>query len=127
MPMKVRLLIVDDEPDITAVLKAGLEKDGFAVDTFNHPREALEKFKPGVYNMVMLDVRMPDIDGFTLYEKLKAIDNKVKVTFMTAFDVAYLDLFKEKFPFLPERNYMKKPLTIRTLGKQIKSELRTID
>ena len=125
--MAVRLLVVDDEPDITIVLKAGLEKDGFKVDTFNDPREALEEFKPGIYDMVMLDVRMPDIDGFTLYEKLKAIVSKVKVTFMTAFDVAYLDLFKEKFPFLPERNYMKKPIIIRTLGKQIKSELRIID
>ena len=125
--MKPRLLVVDDEQDITAVLKAGLERDGFEVDAFNDPREALEKFKPGVYDMVMLDVRMPDIDGFTLYEKLKTIDNKVKVTFMTAFDVAYLDLFKEKFPFLPEKNYMKKPLIIRTLGKQIKSELKIID
>jgi DNA-binding response OmpR family regulator len=125
--MTVRLLVVDDEPDITTVLKAGLEKEGFEVDALNNPLEALEKFKPGLYDMVMLDVRMPGIDGFTLYEKLKAIDNKIKVTFMTAFDVAYLDLFKEKFPFLPDRNYMKKPLTIRTLGKQIKSELRIID
>jgi DNA-binding response OmpR family regulator len=125
--MTVRLLVVDDEPDITAVLKAGLEKHGFEVDTFNHPVEALEKFRPGVYDMVMLDVRMPDIDGFTLYEKLKAIDNKVKVTFMTAFDVAYLDLFKEKFPFLPDRNYMKKPLVMRSLIKEIKAELRIID
>jgi DNA-binding NtrC family response regulator len=125
--MTARLLVVDDEPDITTVLKAGLEREGFAVDTFNHPREALENFRPGMYDMVMLDVRMPDIDGFTLYEKLKTIDNKIKVTFMTAFDVAYLDLFKEKYPFLPDRNYMKKPLVTRTLGKQIKSELRIID
>ena len=125
--MRARLLVVDDEPDITAVLKAGLEREGFEVDAFNNPLEALDKFKPGMYDMVMLDVRMPDIDGFSLYEKLKAIDNKLKVTFMTAFDVAYLDLFKEKFPFLPERNYMKKPLIIKTLGKQLKSELRIID
>ena len=125
--MRARLLVVDDEPDIAAVLKAGLEREGFEVDAFNNPLEALDKFKPGMYDMVMLDVRMPDIDGFSLYEKLKAIDNKLKVTFMTAFDVAYLDLFKEKFPFLPERNYMKKPLIIKTLGKQIKSELRIID
>ena len=53
----------------------------------------LENFRPGMYDMVILDVRMPDIDGFTLYEKLKDIDRKIKVTFMTAFDVDYLDLF----------------------------------
>ena len=64
--MAARLLVVDDEPDITTVLKAGLEKEGFAVEAFNHPLKALENFTPGAYDMVMLDVRMPDIDGFTL-------------------------------------------------------------
>ena len=125
--MAVRLLVVDDEPDITTVLKAGLEREGFVVDAFNHPLKALENFGPGMYDMVMLDVRMPDIDGFTLYEKLKDIDKKIKVTFMTAFDVAYLDLFKERFPFLPEKIYLKKPIIIRTFSKQLRSELRIIE
>ena len=125
--MKARLLVVDDETDITTVLKMGLEKEGFEVNALNSPIEALQKFAPGQYDMVMLDVRMPDIDGFSLYEKLKAIDSKIKVTFMTAFDVAYLDMFQEKFPFLPERAYIKKPLVIRTLVKLLKSELRLID
>lgn len=120
-------MLVDDEPDITTVMKAGLEREGFEVDAVNHPQEALDKFKPGTYDMVILDVRMPDIDGFTLYEKLKEIDKKIKVTFMTAFDVAYLDLFKAKFPFLPEKAYLKKPIIIRTFSKQLKSELRIID
>lgn len=75
----------------------------------------------------MLDVRMPDIDGFSLYEKLKAINSKIKVTFMTAFDVAYLDMFQEKFPFLPEKAYIKKPLMIRSLVKLLRSELAIID
>jgi DNA-binding response OmpR family regulator len=125
--VKGRLLVVDDEPDITEVLKVGLEKEGFEVNAFTRPLEALEQFKPGQYDMVMLDVRMPDIDGFSLYEKLKAIDNRIKVTFMTAFDVAYLDMFQEKFPFLPEKAYIKKPLTIRSLVKLLRSELRIID
>ena len=57
--------MVVDEPDIAAVLKAGLEREGFEVDAFNNPLQALEKFKPGMYDMVMLDVRMPDIDGLS--------------------------------------------------------------
>jgi DNA-binding response OmpR family regulator len=77
--MKVKLLVVDDEPDITEVPKVGLEKEGFEeVNALNHPLEALEQFRPGKYDMVILDVRMPDIDGFSLYEKLKAIDSKIK-------------------------------------------------
>lgn len=125
--MKGRLLLVDDEPDITGILKEVLEKEGFEVDAFTKPLEALEQFKPRQYDMVMLDVRMPDIDGFSLYEKLKEIDNRIKVTFMTAFDVAYLDMFKEKFPFLPERAYIKKPVVARSLVKLLRSELGIID
>ena len=125
--MKARLLLVDDELDITGILKELLEKEGFEVDAFTKPLEALEQFKPGNYDMVMLDVRMPDIDGFSLYEKLKAIDSRIKVTFMTAFDVAYLDMFQEKFPFLPEKAYIKKPVVVRSLVKLLRSELGIID
>lgn len=125
--MPARILIVDDEPDITTVLKAGLEREGFTVDTFNHPLQALENFKPGLYDMIVLDIRMPEIDGFSLYEKLAAIDKRVKVTFMTAFDVAYMDLFRDRFPFLPEKSYLSKPIILRTFAKLLKTELRIIE
>ena len=87
------------------------KREGFEVDAVNHPQEALNRFKPGMYDMVMLDVKMPDIDGFTLYEKLKEIDKRIKVTLITAFDITYLDLFKEKFPFLPEKSCIKNRLS----------------
>lgn len=124
--VQARILIVDDEADITSILKAGLEQAGFAVKTENEPLRALEDFKPGTYDMVLLDVRMPDIDGFTLYEKMREIDRKIRVCFLTAFDVAYLDLFKEKFPFLPDKCYIKKPVTVRNLVQMIKSELNIV-
>jgi DNA-binding response OmpR family regulator len=124
--VQARILIVDDEEDITSILKAGLEQAGFAVRTVNEPLRVLEDFKPGMYDMVLLDVRMPDIDGFTLYEKMREVDRKIKVCFLTAFDVAYLDLFKEKFPFLPDKCYIKKPVTVRNLVQMIKSELNIV-
>jgi DNA-binding response OmpR family regulator len=124
--VQARILIVDDEEDITSILKAGLEQAGFAVRTENEPLLVLEDFKPGMYDMVLLDVRMPDIDGFTLYEKMREVDRKIRVCFLTAFDVAYLDLFKEKFPFLPDKCYIKKPVTVRNLVQMIKSELNIV-
>jgi DNA-binding response OmpR family regulator len=124
--VQAKILIVDDEEDITSILKAGLEQAGFAVRTENEPLRALKDFKPGVYDMVLLDVRMPDIDGFILYEKMREVDHKIRVCFLTAFDIAYLDLFKEKFPFLPDKCYIKKPVTVRNLVQMIKSELNIV-
>ncbi|MGI0019875.1 MAG: response regulator transcription factor [Nitrososphaera sp.] len=124
--MQARILIVDDEEDITSILKAGLEQAGFEVRTENEPLQVLKDFKPGMYDMVLLDVRMPDIDGFTLYEKMREIDRRIRVCFLTAFDVAYLDLFKEKFPFLPDKCYIKKPVTVRNLVQMIKAELNIV-
>lgn len=125
--MAGRLLVVDDDHDITLVLKLGLEKEGFEVVAFNDPEEALQKFKRGTYDMIVLDIRMPVIDGFTLYQKLRAIDKKFKVIFMTAFEVTHDERFKEMYPPLNEKTFLKKPLIIRTLAKLLKSQLRITD
>jgi CheY-like chemotaxis protein len=79
------ILAVDDEPDITLTVKAGLEATGlFQVDTFNDPELALSSFKPRLYDIVLLDFKMPKMYGYELYDEMKKIDNKVKVCFMTA-------------------------------------------
>jgi DNA-binding response OmpR family regulator len=64
-----RVMIVDDEQDITAIFKIGLEKNQFIVTTFNDPFEALSKFKPLLYDLLILDIRMPGMNGFQLYKK----------------------------------------------------------
>jgi DNA-binding response OmpR family regulator len=116
---KYRVMIVDDEQDITTIFKIGLEKNEFIVTTFNDPLEALSKFRPGLYDLLILDVRMPGINGFQLYQKIRDIDNKVKVCFLTAFD-EYLGEFKNTFPFLEEvKCYLKKPITIQDLVKRL--------
>jgi len=69
-------LVVDDEADITAVMRRGLEKEGFGVDTFNDPLEALSDFKPGVYDLALLDIRMDKMNGFELFRALQKIDKK---------------------------------------------------
>lgn len=66
-----RIAVVDDEPDITNVLKKGLERQGFAVDTFNDPHSAVASFQPKYYDLMIIDIRMPRINGFDLYRQLK--------------------------------------------------------
>lgn len=76
--------VVDDELDITLTLKSVLEQSGFNVDLFNDPLLALQNFKTNFYDLIILDIKMPKMNGFDLYEKIKMIDNKVKVCFLTA-------------------------------------------
>ena len=113
-----RIAIVDDEPDITAVLKKGLEQNGFSVDTFNDPRVALSNFKPEYYDLVIIDIRMPHINGFDLYRELKKKDGSVRVCFLTAFEI-YYEEFRKLFPNIDVRAFVRKPVSISVLVKQI--------
>jgi PleD family two-component response regulator len=74
-----RILLVDDEYDVNLVMKLVLEENGFKVDSFTDASQALENFRTGLYDLVMLDVKMPAMDGFSLYEKIKKLDDKVMV------------------------------------------------
>jgi len=117
---KPRVLVVDDEPDINLTFKTGLEANGFVVDAFSDPVLALSNFKPGVYDLLLLDVRMPQINGFELYEKFRKIDSNVKACFITAHDVNYQSL-KEIFPASKEmllsgaKGVLRKPISIDDL------------
>jgi CheY-like chemotaxis protein len=83
---KKRILLVDDEPDITISIGAVLESNDLEVTSYNDPILALSSFKPHHYDLVMLDVKMPKMDGFELYNEIKKIDNRTKVCFITATD-----------------------------------------
>lgn len=119
-----RLLVVDDEKDITIVMKLGLERQGFRIDAVNRPTVALEKFRQNEYDMAILDVRMPEMDGFTLYEKMLETKKGARVCFMTAFDKEHYRTFREKFgSSLPDRCFINKPVTIQDLVRVINAEL----
>jgi DNA-binding response OmpR family regulator len=79
-----KIMVVDDESDITIFYKLTLEYYGFVVDTFNEPKEALLSFKSSYYDLVILDIKMPDMNGFELYKELKERDSAVKACFLTA-------------------------------------------
>lgn len=121
--MKKRILIVDDDPDILITYKKGLEESGlFEVDTFTDPEETLSNFKKGLYDFLIIDIRLPKMDGFELCDKMKAIDNKVKICFITAYEINYRAL-RQVFPEPKLECFIQKPIEIGELVERIKSEL----
>ena len=109
-----KLLIVDDESDIILPIKIGLEDNGFEVDTFSEPLLALSNFKANSYALVILDIKMPDMNGLQLYREMRKIDEKIKVFFFTATETYYEDL-KEIFPTIDKGQFIIKPLAIEDL------------
>jgi two-component system response regulator ChvI len=120
---KGRILVVDDEEDITTFLKIGLEDNGFETVTFNNPQQALSDYKPGFYDLILIDIKMPGMDGFQLYDKLQSIDSNAKVCFMTAYEI-YYDALKELFPdSYPSINFIRKPSELKDFVKRISDEI----
>ncbi|CAN5551693.1 hypothetical protein BH18THE2_BH18THE2_24080 [soil metagenome] len=114
-----RILLVDDEVDIISVFKMILEMNGYEVDAYTNPSTALADFKPSFYGLLLLDIRMPTMNGFELYRKLRKIDEQVKVCFITAFE-DYREEFKESFPMLDEYKYfIRKPKAIEDLVNHV--------
>jgi DNA-binding response OmpR family regulator len=117
-----RILVVDDEPDITLSFKMILENRGFKVDTYNDPLSVVSNFKPASYDLLLLDIRMPKMDGFQLYEELRKKDNDVKVIFVTAFDINY-EALRKMYPELRIESFIRKPVDSEHLTKAVKEEL----
>ena len=119
---KGRIMVVDDEHDITSVIKRGLEAVGYAVDAFNDTEQALARFKNSYYDMLIFDIRMPKLNGFQLYREIRKKDDKARVCFMTAFEV-YREEFGKVFPNYDIKCFLTKPLSIKDLQKIIEAEL----
>jgi DNA-binding response OmpR family regulator len=113
-----RILVVDDEPDVCLVLEMVLGEKGFAVDSYRDPLLALEKFKPHSYTLVILDIKMPDLNGFALCREIKRLDKKVKVCFLTAGEM-YYDTYSDIFSSLPASCFIRKPIQNEELINRI--------
>lgn len=114
-------MVVDDEPDNASIFTMGLEDEGFEVDTFTDSPLALSMVQAGKkYDLLILDIQMPDMNGFDLYEEVKKIDNKVKVCFLTAFGEGYTEEFGRRFPSSsPDINFIRKPIRVNDLVKKV--------
>jgi len=104
--------------DITRGVKIGLESRGFKVDAYNDPVEAVSGFKPGTYDLVILDIKMPRMNGFQVYRQLKKTDESVSVWFFTAFEV-YQSEFSKIFPDVKVQKFLKKPMLMSSLAAEV--------
>ena len=122
----MKILVADDDPDITSLYKTALEgHKGFEVETFNDPRNALSNFKPHYYDISLIDVRMPSMNGFELYNELKKLDPIIKVCFITGYEVNYRAL-QSIFPELDQECYISKSITMRELKEHVNHLLRDL-
>ena len=120
---KKRILLVDDEPDIALAFKIGLEDDGFKVDIFNDPQEASLNLKPSLYDLLLLDIKMPNMNGIEFYYQMKEIDKKVKICFITASEAFYFkQITEEIFTLLGTKCLLRKPIKLEELVNALRKE-----
>lgn len=119
--LRKRIFVVDDEPDVVFTVKSVLESSSFEVATFVDVDFALKKFRPRHFDLTILDIRMPKMNGFELYVKLKDIDEQLKVIFLSALSDLqnYSVLKKEVYPKWGERHFVKKPIENKDLIDEV--------
>lgn len=118
-----KILLVNDEADIALSVQQVLEDRGLKVDSYEDPIVALENFKPRLYDLVIIDSKMPKMDGFTFYRKIKALDSRVKACFLTAAEIS------ENRPgdiaqSLPDSHVIRIPIENEKLLQRIEAILR---
>jgi DNA-binding response OmpR family regulator len=116
------IIMVDNEPDVNITIKTALEENGdFKVNTFNDAESTLIAFKSGLYDLAILDIRMPGTNGFQLYRKLREMDKRIKVCFLTAVELAYLqDIDSDIINDLSTDCFVAKPVNTSDLITRLK-------
>jgi two-component system catabolic regulation response regulator CreB/two-component system response regulator ChvI len=104
------------------VLSKGLTNEGFIVQAEGDPVRALKNYRKGGYDLLLLDIRMPEMNGFELYREIRKLDPQVRVCFITAFEI-YFDEFKRVFPKINVSCFIRKPVTIAQLARAVREEL----
>jgi len=135
---RARILIVDDDPDMTLTFSTVLKNNGFKeVDVYNDPLLALQNLKSGIYRLLITDLAMPKMDGFELSQRIKKIDGKIRVFFVTAFKVNY-EVLRGLFPSADDNGeiatllgepgeggrFIQKPIEMQDFVKRVKAELQ---
>ena len=116
-----KIMVVDDETDVLSIVGIVLEENGFEVDTFEDPVVALKSYRAGVYDLLILDIKMPEMDGFELYDRIKKIDDNAKVCFLTASEMYYKNSRK-----LDKDLLIQKPIANEDLVEEISKILSRV-
>ena len=110
---KKRILLVDDEPDHCMVYQIVLEDAGYECKSYPDSVKALQEFRPSYYSLVILDIKMPKLDGFAFCEKLRELDKNIQIIFITASEVYYENFRKQYYPEISNDiniNCLQKPI-----------------
>jgi CheY-like chemotaxis protein len=128
-PFIKRILIVDDHPDVILTFKKGLEAQNeysseifFQVYAYDDPLLALSEFKPNFYDLMLVDINMPKVNGFEFSEKILKLDVNVRVCYVSAGEMN-IEALREQYPSLSIGCFIRKPVTIENLVKRVKVEL----
>jgi DNA-binding response OmpR family regulator len=116
------ILIIDDDPDMTSIFSLGLQDEGFEVYTHNDPLEVLSQFRPNFYDLLLIDINMPKINGIDLSRQILKLDSNVKICFITAGE-ANIEVLRELYPTRDIGCFIKKPVTIDQLVRRVRAEL----
>lgn len=100
----------------------GFEHHGIKLDSYNDPTLAVSEFTAGKYDLVLLDIKMPQMNGFQVYRELKKVDDNIDIWFFTAFEV-YQEEFRKIFPEVKVQTFLKKPISISDLVAQVKQHM----
>jgi DNA-binding response OmpR family regulator len=122
--MTKKILLIDDEPDVTYTIKNILEEHGFEVDIYTDSILALDNYKSNFYDLVILDIKMPKMDGFELYTKIREKDDRVKICFLTAiatFNEEYRKIRIKLSNTITEDYFIQKPIKTENLVKKLNS------
>jgi DNA-binding response OmpR family regulator len=130
-PFTKRILIVDDDPDITLTFKKAFEeanriggnKTTFHVDAYNDPLVALSEFKPDSYDLLLIDIDMPKMNGFDFCVKILEVDLNPKVCFIVSAPINQ-EALRDQYPSLSIGCFIETPVTIDNLIKRVKAELK---
>jgi CheY-like chemotaxis protein len=130
-PATRQILVVDDDPDITLTFKKAFEaenensnnkKISFVVSTYNDPLLALSEFKPNFYDLLLVDINMPKMNGFEFSVKVLEIDINPRVCFMSS-GLINQEALREQYPALSIGCFIRKPVSISHLVRKVKAEL----
>ena len=116
-----KIMIIDDDKDITNLFAIFLEYNGYIIDAYTNPVEALNSFRKNSHDLIILDLKMPKMDGMTLYHKIKEIDNNVIICFTTA-DINYIEESRKGIIDI-DKIVLYKPVLLKDLKNKIDSFL----
>lgn len=116
---KRKIMIIDDDSDILLILEMILESNNFVVEAFSDPLSALHAYKSSYYDLILIDLKLPQINGFDLYKRIRKIDNETKICFITASEQYHKQYREKEFSTFNEDLFILKPIETEELIKKI--------